>query len=462
MNKYKKLAANTIIFSLGSFSSKILSILLLRLYTGYMTEADFSVAGKIQNIINLLGPVVTLSISESILRYGLNKKYNRKSVYSTGVITGLTGMAVGMIILWLIASFTQYKPYLPLMMVFLFTSEFRWMQQQYTKVRNCIKLYTVDSILSTISLVLFSLLFMVVFEMGIKGYILSIILSDLCSIFFLMYFARMMPDLKPAYVDTKLRKNMIRYSMPLIPTAVLWWVVSSSDLFMVSGFCGEDVNGLYTAAYKIPNLISFVSVIFFRAWQISAITEYNSKERAGYYTKVFGAYVSMMFVAASGIMMLLRPVTQFLTAEKFWGSYKMAPFLVVGVLMQSFCNFLSSIYNAANNNTKSLTTSAAAAGINFALNLILIPFVEVQGAAFATMAAYLSCFVIRLFDTQKIAGYKIDFNNLIINLCILVLMAVVILADAPFMTLWLVAGFVATLAVNLKSLLQTASRLLRR
>ena len=78
------------------------------------------------------------------------------------------------------------------------------------------------------------------------------------------------------------------------------------------------------------------------------------------------------------------------------------------------------------------------------------------------MAAYLSCFVIRLFDTQKIAGYKIDFNNLIINLCILILMAVVILADAPFMTLWLVAGFVATLAVNLKSLLQTASRLLRR
>ena len=139
MNKYKKLAANTLIFSLGSFSSKILSILLLRLYTEYMTKADYSVATQIQNIINLLGPVVTLSISESILRYGLNKKYNRKNVYSTGVITGLAGMAVGMIVLWLITSFTRFKPYLPLMMVFLFTSEFRWMQQQYTKVRNCIK-----------------------------------------------------------------------------------------------------------------------------------------------------------------------------------------------------------------------------------------------------------------------------------------------------------------------------------
>lgn len=462
MNKYKKLAANTLIFSLGSFSSKILSILLLRLYTEYMTKADYSVATQIQNIINLLGPVVTLSISESILRYGLNKKYNRKNVYSTGVITGLTGMAVGMIILWLIASFTRFKPYLPLMMVFLFTSEFRWMQQQYTKVRNCIKLYTVDSILSTISLVLFSLLFMIVFEMGIKGYILSIILSDLCSVFFLMYFARMVPDLKSEYVDEKLRKNMIRYSIPLIPTNVLWWIVSSSDLFMVAKFCGDEINGLYSCAYKIPNLISFVSVIFFRAWQISAITEYNSKERAHYYTRVLGAYVSMMFVAASGIMLLLRPATMFLTAKDFWDSFRMAPFLVVGVLMQSFCNFLSSIYNAANNNTKSLTTSALAAGVNIALNLILIPFIGVQGAAFATMAAYLVCFVIRLYDTQKIAGYRVDFNNLIINLCIILFMGVVILSDAPFMIFWLVAGFVATLAVNIRSLQQTAVKLLRR
>ena len=78
------------------------------------------------------------------------------------------------------------------------------------------------------------------------------------------------------------------------------------------------------------------------------------------------------------------------------------------------------------------------------------------------MAAYLCCFVTRLFDTQKIAGYKVDFNNLIINLCILVFMAVVILADAPFMTAWLVAGFIATLAVNLKSILETAFKLLRR
>lgn len=464
MNKYKKLAANTLIFSLGSFSSKILSILLIRLYTAYLSKSDYSIANQIQNMINLLGPIATLSISESILRYGLDNKIKKQKVYSTGVTTGLLGMAVGMIVLWIIASLTKFKPYLPLMMLFLFTSEFRWMQQQYAKVKNCLKLYTVDSILSVLSLVLFSLLFMVVFKLGITGYILAIVLSDLCSIVFLMYFARMTQEIKPSYVDAELRRQMIRYSIPLIPTSVLWWVVSSSDLFMVPVFQGDDVNGLYSCAYKIPNLISFAAVIFYRAWQISAITEYDSRERRRYYTKVFDSYVSIMFLASAGIMLFLEPVTKLLTDREFWDSFRLAPFLVVGVLMQSFCNFLSSIYNASGTNHKSFWTSIIAAGVNIVLNLILIPVPAfgAQGAAFATMTAYAVCFAVRLKDTQNIAGYSVSIKKLVVNICVLMLMAVVILADAPFMYIWLSAGFVVMLVVNMGSLYQTAVKLLGR
>ena len=64
MNRYKKLVSDTFIFSLGSFSSKILSVLLLKLVTSHMTEDAYSVATKIQNLINLLGPVASLSLAD--------------------------------------------------------------------------------------------------------------------------------------------------------------------------------------------------------------------------------------------------------------------------------------------------------------------------------------------------------------------------------------------------------------
>ena len=119
MNKYKKLAANTLLFSIGSFSSKILSLFLLKLYTKYIPEADFSVTSEIQYIINLLGPIVTLSISEGILKYGIEKKYKKEQVYTTGLMTCISGLAAGMVILWIISPFLGYQEYLPYMMMFL-------------------------------------------------------------------------------------------------------------------------------------------------------------------------------------------------------------------------------------------------------------------------------------------------------------------------------------------------------
>lgn len=462
VNKYKKLAGDTLIFSIGSFSSKILSFLLVKLYTAYMIKADYSVANQLQSLVNLLGPVVTLSISESVLRYGLRKDIPKNKVYSTGVMTGVTGIATGMIVLWIIASLTRFRSYLPLMMMLLITSEFRWIQQQYVKAKNQIKLYTVDSLLSCVSLVLFSVLLIIVFRLSITGYILSIVLSDLCSILFLVYFSRSRGDFSPQNIDPKLRKSMIRYSVPLIPTTVLWWVVSSSDLFMVSKFLGDDINGLYSVAYKIPNLISFGAVIFFRAWQISAITEYGTSESREYFTKVLDAYVSLMFLGSAGIMLFLELFTKIITSEEYWESFRMAPFLVIAILMQSFCNFLSSFYNASGKNHKSLSTSAVAAGVNLALNLILIPIVKVQGAAFATMAAYLVCFAIRLVDTQRLAKYSVEWNKLGINMCLLMLMAIVILADAKFMYVWLTAAFIGVVAVNIRSVINTARKLVGR
>ncbi len=462
MNKYKKLAANTLLFSIGSFSSKILSLFLLKLYTKYIPEADFSVTSEIQYIINLLGPIVTLSISEGILKYGIEKKYKKEQVYTTGLMTCISGLAAGMVILWIISPFLGYQEYLPYMMMFLFTAEFRWVQQQYAKVKNYIKLYTVDSILSVFSLLLFSLLFLVVFKLSIKGYILALIMSDLCSIFFLMYCANMTGDIKMRYRNEELSSRMIRYSIPLIPTSILWWIVSSSDSFMVSRFISREVNGVYQVAYRIPNLISLMSVIFFRAWQMSAITEYDSPQRRRYYTKVFDAYTSIMFVAASGIMLFLKMFTHILTDKAYWNSFRMAPFLVVGVLMQSFCNFLSSIYNASNQNKNSLWTSSIAAGTNIVLNIILIPIFGVQGAAFATMFSYFACFIIRIMDTQRIAKYTLSWRKIGTNLCIIILSAIVILADVPLMQLWLAVFFAAMLVVNAGPLEQTARKLIGR
>lgn len=449
MDKYKKLASDTLIFSIGTFSSKILSFLLVGLYTGAMSTEQFGLVSKMQNFVLLIAPIAILSIDEAIIRFGVEKNIPREKVYSSSLFVALAGILISLCVFPIMGLFPNYQPYIKYMILLLFTSQFRWLNQQYAKVKNYVKLFAFDGILSTITLTLFSVIFLWGFDMTVKGYMLAIILSDAISIVFLMYMANMHKDFDVKLIDKKLIREMVQYTTPLIPTTILWWVVSSSDLFMVSLFKGEDLSGIYACAYKIPNLISVVSIVFFRAWQMSAITEYNSADRKKFYTKIFDGYMSVMFVAAAGLMLFLKPLTLLLViSDDFEIAYKYSPYLIIGVLMMSFCTFLSSIYNATNQNGMSLKTSVLAAGVNLFLNFPAILIFGAQGAAFSTMVAYLVCCFVRIVSTQQIARYSVSWKKFGINLLVLFVMALVVILGAPIMYLWLAIGFVAILLVN--------------
>lgn len=462
MDKYKKLASNTLIFSIGSFSSKILSVLLLRLYTSYMSNEMFSTTSLMQMLVNLLEPLASLSMSEAIVRYGLEKTIKKDSLFTSAVAVSAAGIIISMGLFPFIAMYGDFKPYISYMMILLFTSSFRWIMQQHAKVKGFSKAFALDGIMSVCTLTLFNLIFIVGFRMEIAGYLLSLILSDACSMIFLNHMADIRSDFSPKAIDQNLIRTMIMYSLPLIPTKILWWIVGSSDGFMVAGFVGNGENGLYQAAYKIPNLISTISTMFFYAWQMSAISEYNSKERKKFYTKVFDAYVAIMFVGSAGMMLFLKLATNIITAKEFHSAYRMSPLLIVAVLFMSFCMFLSTIYNATNTNNKSLKSSMWAAGVNIVLNLILIPLFKVQGAAAATMIAYFVCFIYRIVDTQQVARFNVSWRRLGIDMVVLMFMAIIVIAGAPLMHLWLFLAFVLMLLFNFGPIEQTAMRVLKR
>ena len=74
-------------------------------------------------------------------------------------------------------------------------------------------------------------------------------------------------------INKRTATDMLKYSIPLIPNMICWWITNSSDKFIVAYMSGNGANGLLTAAYKLPTIVVLVSSIFMDAWQMSAITE---------------------------------------------------------------------------------------------------------------------------------------------------------------------------------------------
>ena len=133
------------------------------------------------------------------------------------------------------------------------------------------QIYAIQGILNTAFVVTLNILFLAGFHMGIIGYVIAISIADLLCTTFLVFKERLWEYVtwKP---DLSILKSMLKYSIPMIPTTIFWWVTSVSDRYMIRAFIDSEANGMYTIACKIPTVMALLAGIFMEAWQFSAVT----------------------------------------------------------------------------------------------------------------------------------------------------------------------------------------------
>ncbi len=435
MDKYKKLASNTIIFAIGTFSSKLLSLVLTFFYTRVMNTGSFGGATLIQNAVNILVPIVTLAVNSAALRFSLDKNSNKKEVFTTGVATTFIGFAVFCafvpVVRGIVINDFNMGQYAILLYLMLLGSSLRQLCQQFVRGSGHVKLYAVDGVVATATSAGFTFLYLGEFKWGIYGYILAIFTSDMLSVLFMFVCAKLWNCLDFRH---GLKKNtvvpMLKYCIPLIPTVILWWIINVSDQYMVTYFINVGESGLYSAAYKIPNFVIIFSSIFIDAWQLSAVDEYENEHRARFFTNVFMVYSGALMAIGSLLILLCRIITDLYLGEEYYSSWHYVPILVIATTFSCLVNFFASVYMAEKKSMRSMLTAGCGAIVNITLNLILIPKIGSYGAAIATAVSFVAVFIIRVIDTRKFVKVKINYMKLLLSAALLAGMAVIMIFEA--------------------------------
>lgn len=475
MNKYKKLAFNTMIFAIGSFGSKILVILLTRLYSGNISPSDSSTKELLEITANFLLPIFTFSMTEAVIRYGLDKKYDKGEVFTTATVLNMLGLALMPFfvqIMRLVPFLDFIDGYTILLLIYVFTSAVRSLCSQFVRAKGMVKLFSLDGILATLTLFIFNIVFISKLHWGVKGFMLSVILSDFCSAVFLFIVAGLHQYLSIRLYNKRLATSMMKFAVPLIPTVVMWVITGFSDRLFIRYMhsdtveLGKSAAGIYGYATKVPNLISMLSTIFFQAWNMSAIMENDSEDRSKFYEKVYGAYEALLLISSAMLIAGVHFITKiFVTTSKFgeYGDvYKYTPILVIAALFMCLDQFLSSIYTATKHTKNSFWTSFAACITNIILNFFLIPVWGIQGAAIATLMSYYLCFWTRMIDARYYIPFRFNGLNNFMNTVALLLMSWLMIAKPVSYILWIIILLIYVLWSNYKSLLVTAKKLLNR
>lgn len=428
-NKFKVLLKDTFIFALGSFGSKIILFFLVPLYTNYLSTDEYGIADLVFTTSQLIIPLVSIVINEAVIRYGLSKNEKPGEVLKVGLLVGTAGTVLTIAITPFIGLYhplDKWKWYLCIYVILIFNSN---ILKSYLKVKSLNKRFAIISVVQTLTMALLNVLLLAVFHVGVQGYLLASICAAGLSVVLAALASDAVHDLFEATFNRRLFKEMIIYSTPLILNDLSWWVIHSSDKYMVDAMISSSALGLFTVATKIPSLINVMISIFGQAWGISSIREIESSNDMTFYSKVLQGYMFITFSACIFIVSIVKPFMHFYVGSAFRNAWTFVPLLLVSAVFSSISAYYGQLYGALKKSINSMITTFIAAIINIVINYIFILKFDIWGAVIGTVVSYVCLVIMRVWDIGRYMKIKINYPLLLMNSGVIFIQGILISID---------------------------------
>lgn len=426
MNKYKKLLGNSIIFAIGTFGIKIINVILVPLYTHYLSTSEYGAIDIVTTTINMILPIISLSIYDAVLRFTMDNKESNDNVLSNGLAVIILGSIISLGLYPLFKRFDAIEGLIDYLYIILICQSLNSLLSQFTRGIGEVKIFTISGIIKTLILCICNIGFLVFLDLGISGYFISVIISEITSILFILFSVKIHQYIRFDNLNLNLLKRMMSYSIPLIPNSFMWWLINASNRYFILYYEGVIINGLFAVANKIPVLLTLFTSIFYQAWQLSAIEEYNSENKSKFFSEVFYYYQAVLFLFSSATFVILKVLIRFIFPIEYHSSWKYVPFLLLGALFSSFSSFLGTNYIAAKDTKGVFKTSLIGGIISLLLNILLVPFIGAIGAGISTMFSFFIIWIVRIVDTKRYISMKINKKSSLISIIIISLQIIIL------------------------------------
>lgn len=404
----KKLAINSLILLGGSILSKGINFIMAPLFTRWLSIEDYGTFDLLATYSMLLVPVLALGIHHGMFRYMLDadSKDERVKIITNSIIINNVGIVCYIIVTGVLVCFFPLKKSLLLLLLILVVSQsIQNFTGMYLRGIKKISVYTITNVICTVLIFLVVTIMLRGFGLQLVGMILGYTIAYLISSFIGISLSKSFFSVDIKAISSNFQKMMLRYSLPLIPNSIAWWILNISDRIVVSTFLGPAENAILAVANKLPNLCISLFDVFQTSW-IENITEaINDNDWEAYFNNVINTMARFLIAVLSLIVATNFLVFKLLFTQEYLFGSKLVPLLAIAVVFSSLGQFLGSVFIAEYNSVSQSKTIILAGIINLTTNILLIRTIGLYAAAISTIIAYFALFISRFLELKS--KYKV-------------------------------------------------------
>lgn len=410
MSKGKDLAKNTAIVSIGKICTQLITFFLLPVYTAVLSNEEYGVVDLLNTLTSLLLPIVTLQIEQGIFRYLIDCRENNEKQIKliTTIIRFMIIQSIACIVIFLCVSPFIHNEYKYFLMANLLIGIFSSLLLQICRGLGDNATYAIGSFITGAFTVVLNVIFIVAFHWGAYGMLGATAISNFVCAVYIFLKRKIYKYIKPKQFDKKILKEIIKYSVPLIPNMISWWIVSASDRTIISAVIGIAQNGIYSAANKFSGVFTTLYSVFNLTWTESASININSEDRDEFFSKILDFVIRFFGCLCLGTIAVMPFVFNILINEKFAEAYYQIPILILGSVFNILVSFAGSIYVAKKLTKEIAKTSIISAIINIVVNVVLIKSIGLYAASISTVLAYALMFIYRWIDVKKYVKFNVN------------------------------------------------------
>lgn len=413
---------HTAIYSLGNLSTKIIGLILLPLYTTYLTTAEYGIFSILEITSQFFTTIVSLGLSAGMMRwYAVESDDRRRKVivFSTWAATFFMALLVNIVFLpandWFSMFFfdhADFTGYFLLLWIWVGLDVVNRVPFELFRLKEKSLLFIIMVIIKFTAVLLLNIYFIVFLKMGVKGIILSQVIGNLLVTIGTLPFLIKNMHLR---LEIRILKEISAFSIPLVLSSVATMALALSDRYLIKYFLDYSEVGIYSLGYKVASVIHmFLVQSFLLGFAPLAYRIFDQPEARRYFARVTTYFLYAMIGLALLLIFFAKEVIALSSSgnEDFVLAFTVIPLLCLAVIFRGLNSIVSMGLHYVKKTRFNLLIVVLVAVFNIGINFVLIPAFGIIGAAVASFLANLLMTIMFYIYSQRYYPIQYEFRRL--------------------------------------------------